>query len=340
MARIQQMTFAQFEKMFPNEEACSAYLVGRRWPDGVRCPRCGHSEKVSAVSTMAFKWQCYSCSPDSGYRFSEITGTIFENTNKDLRDWFRVIHLMMTSKKGMSALQIQRMMGFGSYKTAHYMCMRIRVGMMDEDFQKLMGIVEVDETYVGGKFGNKHISERVKGAKGGRGKGKVPVAGAVERNGNVVARVVANASVQALHGFIEEAVSNKVSLICTDAWPAYDNRDHSSQENADYRFKKNGADLGASSEDDFIAKAHAFVEHPPEGAETLSRANGDTLVYDAKANVFAVVAKDGAPRTIFKPRDGVSYWAEQKANLDKPYAGSRRTARKSDGGGESDDGNG
>jgi hypothetical protein len=113
-------------------------------------------------------------------------------------------------------------------------------------------------------------------------------------------------------------------------WAA--NRNHSSQENADYQFKKNGADLGAGSEDDFIAKAHAFVDHPPEGAETLKRANGDVLVYDAKSNVFAVVAKDGAPRTIFKPRDGAAYWAEQKTDLDKPYGGYKRSASKTSGG--------
>jgi IS1 family transposase len=216
------MTFAQFDKMFPNEDACSTYLVARRWPDGVRCPRCGKSEKVAAMTTMAFKWQCYSCSPDSGYRFSEITGTIFENTNKDLRDWFRVIHLMMTSKKGMSALQIQRMLGFGSYKTAHYMCHRIRAGLMDEDFRKLIGIVEVDETYVGGDPANRHISERRKTAKIGRGTKKAIVAGAVERGGNVVARVVQNASGPVLQDFVRHAVSNKVSLICSDEWRAYD----------------------------------------------------------------------------------------------------------------------
>jgi hypothetical protein len=110
-------------------------------------------------------------------------------------------------------------------------------------------------------------------------------------------------------------------------WAA--NRMHSSQDNADYQFKKNGADVGASSEDDFIAKAHAFVDHPPEGSETLKRANGDTLVYDAKDNLFAVVAKDGAPRTLFKPRDGATYWATQKADLDKPYTGYRSAAGKS-----------
>ena len=224
VARIHQMTIPQFEKMFPNEDACSAYLVAHRWPDGVRCPRCGKSEKISAVSTMAFKWQCYSCSPDSGYRFSEITGTVFENTNKDLREWFRVIHLMMTSKKGISALQIQRMMGFGSYKTAHYMCMRIRAGMMDEEFRQLVGIVEVDETFVGGKDGNRHLSKRSKGRSGSK---KAIVAGAVERKGNVVARVVANTKAATLAGFIAEAVSNKVSLLCTDGARHYDRLHHS-----------------------------------------------------------------------------------------------------------------
>jgi transposase-like protein len=200
------MTIPQFEKLFPNEDACSAYLVSHRWPDGVRCPRCGLSEKVSAVSTMAFKWQCYSCSPDSGYRFSEITGTIFENTNKDLRDWFRVIHMMMTNKKGVSALQVMRVMGFGSYKTAHYMCHRIRAGLMDEEFQQLIGIVEVDQTYIGGKSKNRDHKDR-DGKPGNRRGRKQIVAGAVQRNGNVVARVVANTKIAALHAFVAEAVS-------------------------------------------------------------------------------------------------------------------------------------
>ena len=74
-----------------------------------------------------------------------------------------------------------------------------------------------------------------------------------------------------------------------------------------------------------------FVDHPPPGAQTLKRSNGDTLVYDAKTNVFAVVAKDGAPRTIFKPRDGAAYWDQQKADVDKPYTGYRTSARKTAG---------
>src|SRR5712691_5486942 len=118
---IPALTVAQFEAMFPDELACKSYLQARRWPQGIRCPRCGN-ERVFPVSSMPFKWQCYKCAPGSGYRFSVIAGTIFENTNKKLRDWFRIVHLLLASKKGMSALQIHRMMGFGSYETTWSMC--------------------------------------------------------------------------------------------------------------------------------------------------------------------------------------------------------------------------
>src|SRR5438309_8878437 len=141
--QIHQLTVAQFEKMFPDEEACKAYLHARRWPDGVHCPRCGNP-KVYDLKTRKWHSQCEECAPD-GYRFSIITGTIFQNTNKPLRDWYRVIHLMLTSKKGISARQVWRYMGFGSLNTAWYMCHRVRVALM-EDIDKLGGIVEVDET--------------------------------------------------------------------------------------------------------------------------------------------------------------------------------------------------
>jgi hypothetical protein len=152
------MTIAQFEATFPHEEACKAYLVARRWPNGAVCPRCGNP-KVFPVRSMEYKWQCYQCAPDAGYRFSHIAGTIFENTNKPLREWFRVTHLMLTSKKGISALQIQRVMGFGSYGTAHSMCHKIRAALIEPE-TKLGGIVEVDETFVGGKAKNRHWDKR------------------------------------------------------------------------------------------------------------------------------------------------------------------------------------
>jgi len=215
---VPQMTVAQFDATFPDEEACKTYLMKRRWPLGVRCARC-NNDKVFAVSSMPFKWQCYKCAPGAGYRFSVIAGTIFENTNKPLHDWFRVVHLMLASKKGMSALQIQRMLGFGSYGTAHMMCHKIRAALIEPE-KKLGGIVEVDETWIGGKESNRHWNKK-KGGVGGAGTGKTPIIGAVEREGNVVARVLKRVTKQAVHNFIREAVSNKVSLLATDEHSIY-----------------------------------------------------------------------------------------------------------------------
>src|SRR5579863_2303188 len=209
VARIHQMTVAQFERMFPGEDECIAYLVSHRWPDGVHCPRCG-SARAFAMTAMAWKWQCYDCAPNpaSGYRFSHLTGTIFENTNKPLRDWFRVIHMMLTAKKGVSSLQVMRVMGFGSYRTALYMCHRVRAGLADEKFQQLMGIVEMDEAFIGGDDKNRHANK--KSGKRGRGTDKEIVIGAVSRKGSVVARVIERADYATIRGFVSEAISNKV----------------------------------------------------------------------------------------------------------------------------------
>ncbi len=219
---VTQLTAAQFERMFPDEEACKAYLVARRWPEGVRCPRCGNPA-VYDLPSRKWHWQCTKCAPggSTGYRFSHLAGTIFENTNKPLRDWYRVIHLMLTSKKGMSALQIMRFMGFGSYKTAWMMCHKVRVALI-EDIEQLGGIVEVDETFVGGLAKNRHKDKRGDGGgTGGIGSGKTPIVGAVKRKGNVIARVVKNVRASTLEAFVHEAVSHKVSLLCTDQWVGY-----------------------------------------------------------------------------------------------------------------------
>ena len=110
-------------------------------------------------------------------------------------------------------------------------------------------------------------------------------------------------------------------------WSA--SRRGTAEENAQRAFDRNGETFGARDLDDFVRKAHAFIETPPAGTQRLTRANGDVLLYDPKGNVFAVASKDGAPRTMFKPDEGAAYWDEQKSRL------ARQATRRSEDNGES-----
>jgi transposase-like protein len=221
--RIHQMTVRQWEAAFPTEEACRAYLEKHRWPLGPVCPRCGTPEP-GKHGTRPFNWQCYSCSaPGTSYRFTVLVGTIFENTKYPLREWFRVIHLMLTSKKGISALQIHRIIGTGSYRTAWSMCHRIRAGLAQKEFRKLIGIVEVDETYIGGHDKNRHFDKKSgSNQKGGSSDPlKFAVVGAAERKGRIVARVLDRVDSETLQMFVAQTVGTNVSLLATDDHRGY-----------------------------------------------------------------------------------------------------------------------
>jgi transposase-like protein len=225
---VPQMTLTEFDRLFPDEPSCWTYLFLRRWPAGPQCPRC-QNDHVYESKARPWHWQCKKCGKNNRapYRFSLKTGTIFEETKVPLRTWFKVLYFMLSSKKGMSALQLHRMVGFGSYRTAWYMCMRLRASMHDPDFQQLMGIVEVDETNIGGKQKNRHANVRAKYHGGGSAHtGKTTVIGAISRKGNVVCKIIEDATAETLSHFVEDTVSDRVSLIATDEWSGYRDLKH------------------------------------------------------------------------------------------------------------------
>jgi transposase-like protein len=215
------MTLKQLLAIFPNEDVCREFLMERRWPNGVRCPRCGKTETVYKLA-KPWKWECSNkgCRKGNAFRFSIISGTVFENTKYPLGTWFEVVWQMLNSKKGVSALQIQRQIGCASYQTAWYMCHRLRAAMHDPGFKQLMGIVEVDETFIGGKEKSKHLGKR--NSHNTAGKGKAVVIGAISRKGNVVCQMIENADHATMMRFVRNTISNKVDLVMTDEQRAYD----------------------------------------------------------------------------------------------------------------------
>jgi len=241
-------TISEFDRAYGTDEQCRAYLVRRRWPDGkIKCARCG-SDRVFAVKTRPYHWICKSgaqvmdrktgeiteCDKRNGYRFSVITGTIFEDTKIALSIWFKVGYLMLTAKKGISALQIHRVM-FGeksthAYHTSWYTCMRWRAAMAGDMYQPLSGVVEVDETYMGGKDRNRHWNKKSAQQRKAKGEfdldnigyAKVGVIGAIERKGNVVARVIGSQDAPTLASFVRRVTDSKnVRLVATDENQAY-----------------------------------------------------------------------------------------------------------------------
>jgi transposase-like protein len=201
------MTFQEFMRTYPDEAACRTYLMICRWPDGPHCPRCDNTKVYECGPKRPFHWQCMKCGPSkrTPYRFSVLVGTVFENTNVPLLTWFKVLYTMLQSLKGVSSRQVRRMFlgERSSLHTAWYVCHRLRAGMRDDDFKKLMGIVEVDETALSGKDKNRHWDKKqhITGMSG-----KTMVIGAISRKGNVVCQIIENTDAKTLNRYVRGEV--------------------------------------------------------------------------------------------------------------------------------------
>src|SRR6266436_2254062 len=200
-----EMNLPKLFAQFGDDARCRAYLERLRWPNGVACPRCQSKEILEMPERE--KYECRDCS----YQFTVTSGTIFHDTHLSLSKWFLAIYLMTESKKGMSALQIKRTLDI-AYQTAWYLCHRIRAAMREINSELLRGVVEVDETYVGGK---------VRGLGRGYRKNKVIAIGAIQRKGKIRLQVIHNADKKTLHKFISDNTAPDTEAIYTDELPAY-----------------------------------------------------------------------------------------------------------------------
>ena len=210
------MNLLQVAKTFATEDMALAYWIMTRWPEGVRCLGC-NNPKVWAITTKGKtgrKCRLFECA-ECGLHFSATTGTLFHDSHLPLTKWFAAIALMVESKKGISANQVARHIGC-SYKTAWYLCHRIRNAMSEAESPKIGGpgkIVEIDESFIGGK-------QRGKGLKAAKD-AKVMVLGLAERGGRIHLQTIENAKAITIRPVLEAKLDPDTDRVFTDARTSY-----------------------------------------------------------------------------------------------------------------------
>jgi transposase-like protein len=199
------INLTQLTEQFGTDEKCRKALEQLRWKDGAKCPRC---DSASTPIANRFQYDCDSCH----YQFSVTSGTIFHDSHLSLWKWFITTALLCEAKKGISACQIQRTVGM-SYKTAWYLCHRIRAAMVETNKPKLDGKVEMDETYVGGQNSGRGRHRRLEN--------KEIVIGIRQRNGELRLFHSKDVKAKTLAKYIRENVSEDAEVIFTDDYPSY-----------------------------------------------------------------------------------------------------------------------
>jgi len=193
-------------EQFGSEERCFDYLVSLRWPDGPTCPHCQSKKAYRIRKRKQFK--CGECKK----QYSPLAGTVFNDSHLPLVKWFLGVYAMCESKKGISALQLKRMLGVG-YKTAWYLCHRVRAAMANGHQRQLTGEVEIDETYLG---------PRGRGGPSGRGAWKkTAIIGMAERGGEIRWAPVKDVSRATILQLVEKHVSPQALALYSDEFPAY-----------------------------------------------------------------------------------------------------------------------
>lgn len=258
---MEDLGFDVYDERFQDPLVAADYLESIRWPDGPVCPHCGEAERkpYRLKSQTRRLWKCAACRK----QYTVTVGTIFEGSHIPLNKWLLAFYLLCSSKKGISAHQLHRMLGI-TYKSAWFMAHRIRYAMSQPAFSRpLSGTVEVDETYVGGKKRRpnkkqyKPLSAKERDTRTkitGRGSEKTPVIALVERGGEVRSFRVASVTADKLGGAIRRNVAREAHLR-TDAFPSYTlvGREYASHETIDHNVEYVRGDAHTNTAENFFS---------------------------------------------------------------------------------------